>query len=56
MIKELLEVIKKEEGSKMKDGKHIVYKDHLGYWTIGAKSAKSAFRIFSVHVHNWQGE
>tara|TARA_R100000808_G_C2139033_1_gene147024 strand:+ start:441 stop:887 length:447 start_codon:yes stop_codon:yes gene_type:complete len=26
MIKELLEVIKKEEGSKMKDGKHIPYR------------------------------
>ena len=35
MIKELLEVIKKEEGSKMKDGKHVVYKDHLGFYTIG---------------------
>ena len=28
----------------------------IGYWTIDATSAKSAFRIFSVHVHNWQGE
>lgn len=28
----------------------------VGFWTVGSKSQKSAFRIFSVHVHNWQGE
>ena len=28
----------------------------VGFWTIGAKSAKSSFRIFSPHVHNWNGE
>lgn len=28
----------------------------VGFWTVGSKSSKSAFRIFSVHVHNWQGE
>ena len=35
MIKELLEVIKKEEGSKMKDGKHIPYRCSESVLTIG---------------------
>ena len=35
MIKELLEVIKKEEGSKMQDGKHIPYRCSENKLTIG---------------------
>jgi len=35
MIKELLEVIKKEEGSKMQDGKHIPYRCSENKLTLG---------------------
>ena len=31
----LLAAIVRDEGAVINDGKHTLYKDHLGYWTIG---------------------
>jgi len=34
-IEDVAEVLKVEEGQIKKDGKHVLYKDHLGFETIG---------------------
>lgn len=34
-IKALTEDLRHDEGTVKSGGKHVAYKDHLGYWTIG---------------------
>jgi lysozyme len=31
----LEELLIREEGKKIRNGRHVAYQDHLGYWTIG---------------------
>lgn len=35
MIERLTEQLKRDEGAVIKNGRHVAYKDHLGYLTIG---------------------
>ena len=35
MNDQLVNQVKRHEGKVTKDGKHIPYQDHLGYWTLG---------------------